>query len=466
MFRNRFLIIFLALIAPCFVHGDEWLGHYLQGSKIGYSYSNVVDDTFKGVPCSRSDTHTLMAANLLGSTMSMDMKSTTWVVKGKPKKMLFTITSAGRTQSVIASFLEKTILVNIDNAGTKSHRTLNRPTDAPIVDDALTAMLMSKASSKKSTFYVLDPLTASLVKNTATDRGYETIEVDKKKVRAHRVDIEEVRATTKMYVDAKGNLIIAYGPLGIEMRPVSRALALKDTPLEGRPDLATVSSIRPDKEIEDPQDVRLLHLRISGKDLSKVPSGDHQTVTKDAAGWLIDVHPSEIVEGYSIEKAMSEKPDWVKPSLNIPSDSREFTDLAAKVVGDSKSVAEACEKVRSYVNGIMRPNSGIGVVRNASEVLKTKEGVCRDYAILTCTILRAARVPARLASGIVYQNGVFYYHAWVEGWNGGKWIGVDSTRPSRQITATHVKLAEGNVDEAFVFTFLEDSKISVLGVER
>ena len=114
----------------------------------------------------------------------------------------------------------------------------------------------------------------------------------------------------------------------------------------------------------------------------------------------------------------------------------------------------------------MSPNAGIGVLRDASEVLKTKEGVCRDYAILTATILRAANIPARLASGLVYAQEAFYYHAWTEYWDGKRWIGLDSTRPSGKVTAGHVKLAHGSVEEAFLFTFLDKARIQVLNLKR
>ncbi|MFX8601193.1 transglutaminase-like domain-containing protein, partial [Acinetobacter baumannii] len=78
--------------------------------------------------------------------------------------------------------------------------------------------------------------------------------------------------------------------------------------------------------------------------------------------------------------------------------------LAAKLA-KGKSGKDAALSIRRYVHGIMQPNAGIGVVRDAREVLTTKEGVCRDYAVLTTTLLRAAGIPARLATGLEYANG-------------------------------------------------------------
>jgi transglutaminase-like putative cysteine protease len=152
--------------------------------------------------------------------------------------------------------------------------------------------------------------------------------------------------------------------------------------------------------------------------------------------------------------------------MHIPSSSTKFTQLAKSIVGDRTRVADAASAIQLWVNSQMKPNAGIGVLRDANDVLATKEGVCRDYAILTTTLLRAAGIPSRLASGLVNWDGTFYYHAWAEVWDGEKWLGIDSTTDQKQISAAHIKLGEGNVEEAFTFTFLEKAKITVLGSSK
>ena len=159
-------------------------------------------------------------------------------------------------------------------------------------------------------------------------------------------------------------------------------------------------------------------------------------------------------------------PAWVEPSLNIPSDEAKFISLAKKIVGVRSTVRAASSEIRKWVYGYMRPNATMGIVRDANDVLESKEGVCRDYAILTVTLLRAAGIPARLASGLVSLDGNFYYHAWAEAWDGAKWIGIDSTTDRDQISAAHVKLSEGNVDKAFTFVVLSKAKLEVVDSSR
>jgi transglutaminase-like putative cysteine protease len=257
--------------------------------------------------------------------------------------------------------------------------------------------------------------------------------------------------------------------MGIEMLPVSKAIALAP-PGKYAPsvDLAYATSLKTDKPLEDPSTLSGLTVRVTAKNLKSVPSGDFQTAKRDGEFWLIDVHPPKLdaVTSAAIAEAASEKPEWTKPSLYIPSDSKKFKDLAQTIIGDKKDVQSASLAIHRWVNTQMKANAGIGVLRDATEVLKTKEGVCRDYAILTVTLLRSAGIPARLASGIVNWDGAFYYHAWAEAWDGSRWLGIDSTTDREQISAAHVKLGEGQVDQAFTFTFLDKAKIEVLKTAR
>jgi transglutaminase-like putative cysteine protease len=64
------------------------------------------------------------------------------------------------------------------------------------------------------------------------------------------------------------------------------------------------------------------------------------------------------------------------------------------------------------------------------------------------------------------MDGSYYYHAWVEVWDGKAWCGVDATRPAKRVAADHLKLANGSVEDAFTFTFLDKVKVEVLNVRR
>jgi transglutaminase-like putative cysteine protease len=257
--------------------------------------------------------------------------------------------------------------------------------------------------------------------------------------------------------------------MGIEMIPVSKEVALRNEPSNGGlNDLAVLSRIKTDKPLERLSSLASARFRFKGADFSRAPNGGHQSLRKEGQAWIVQTHPlvPDPKAAPSIAKAAKGVPSWTKAGLHVPSDDPDLKKLAKEVVGASGTVPGATRRIAAHVNEIMRPNPGIGVLRNAKEVLATKEGVCRDYAILTVTLLRAANVPSRLVSGLVYDDGAFYYHAWVEAYDGRIWFGVDSTRPDGAVTAGHIKLAHGSVEDVFLFSFLDGVTVEVLGTSK
>jgi hypothetical protein len=462
----RTLVAFCALGASAFATAETtYLGLFMQGSKIGYSSYTSADDRLNGQPVKRNDSVTVMGTSLIGTALNIRIDSSTWLSSaGKPLRMKFSMASAGRSQNIDAQFRQTDVAIDIDNSGKKSRTVLPMPATGTVVDDPLTLVMnggMAVGSTKS--FYVLDPMTVSFIKNDVKLLGKSKVNLGGKEYDSTLVEIVDPRASMRVYLSAKGDLMKAESGMGIEMRPISREAALSDAkPGTVTPDLGFSTSITPSKKIENPRSVSRLRLKLTGRDLSNLRSDEHQTLRKVEDGWVLDIHPPRASAGTTVTEAARQKSEWLKPSLNIPSASPRFINLAKKIVGQRKDVKGAANAIRWYVYQTMKPNAGIGVLRNADEVLDTKEGVCRDYAILTATLLRAAKIPTRLASGMVYADGAFFYHAWAEVWDGTQWVGVDSTLPEEALSAVHVKLGDGNVDKAFTFTLLENAKIEVL----
>lgn len=470
MMARRLAALLLFLIACSALAEESYLGLFVQDQRIGYVASVTSEEEIGGKTLRRSDSKTVIGAGLLGQSLNVVIVSQTWSnAGGKPQLMKFAVESSGRTQKTEANFTGDLIRLVIDNNGAVTRRTITIPKDANVVDDAMTSLLDEGVpTGAERVYYVLDPMTASLVKNTARLVGPAKTAVAGKEVSATLIEISEPRATMKVFVSGKGDLIKAEAFAGITMLPISKEEALANAPSTGRLDLANLTRIPVDKSLGDLDTLTSSKLSFSDVSLARAPSDAHQTITGKDQAWTVEVRPdvADPKTSASIAEAAKQKPEFLKPGLNIPSGSAEFKALSKQVVGSSTNVVDAARKIQKYVNGRMRPNAGIGVLRDASEVLKSKEGVCRDYAILTATLLRAANIPARLASGLVYSNGAFYYHAWAEFWDGKRFVGLDSTRPSGKVTPGHIKLAHGSVEEAFLFTFLDKARVKVLNLKR
>lgn len=99
-----------------------------------------------------------------------------------------------------------------------------------------------------------------------------------------------------------------------------------------------------------------------------------------------------------------------------------------------------------YTPGSSGPSDG------ASETLLSGAGVCRDYAHLVTTLLRALGVPARLAA--VYAPGCdpMDFHAVVEAHVGGGWYAVDATALAPRASMLRIATGRDAADTAFMST--------------
>ncbi|CAN5437283.1 transglutaminase family protein [soil metagenome] len=100
-----------------------------------------------------------------------------------------------------------------------------------------------------------------------------------------------------------------------------------------------------------------------------------------------------------------------------------------------------------------------GPLDSSVETLLTNTGVCRDFAHLTITLLRALGVPARLAA--VYAPGLtpMDFHAVVEARTSTGWEVVDSTRLAPRSSLVRITTGRDAADTAFATTIRGNAEL-------
>ncbi len=139
-----------------------------------------------------------------------------------------------------------------------------------------------------------------------------------------------------------------------------------------------------------------------------------------------------------------------------------------------KTSKDPLQEVSVFVyNHISDKKIGIPMLP-ASSILSGKSGDCTEHSILTVSILRTLKIPSRAVMGIILaenfsgKQNVFVYHMWVEAFQNGKWILVDSTRPhdlhpNRYIAlAYHNLMTETPLEYLNAASTIQDMKISVV----
>ena len=129
------------------------------------------------------------------------------------------------------------------------------------------------------------------------------------------------------------------------------------------------------------------------------------------------------------------------PSASIESENPQIVALAKELTADKsamdagKAVFEWTAKNVQYdrhkaASWRVDPDEG------AKRTLQTRIGVCRDYAALAVALLRAAGIKSHVVTGKAGSGYAVAGHAWVEFYNGDRWVEMDPTFASGVVSGT------------------------------
>lgn len=211
--------------------------------------------------------------------------------------------------------------------------------------------------------------------------------------------------------------------------------------IEYSSDLFVFGQAHVDKPLGDGLKTTKVVLAVDGLGASKLANGPRQTVERNAGTGAVKLTlgaaagPGEATSAKETEEALRET---VKYPTKLP----QVKELAAKAVGDAKTPRAKAERlvafVHDYVQDEVRPEAV-----SVAEIIASKRGDCSEHTLLFVTLARAAGIPARAVSGLMYMGDealAFAAHAWAEVAIDGKWVPVDPTWGEVELDAAHVTL--------------------------
>ncbi|MDD8021458.1 MAG: transglutaminase-like domain-containing protein, partial [Acidobacteriota bacterium] len=153
---------------------------------------------------------------------------------------------------------------------------------------------------------------------------------------------------------------------------------------------------------------------------------DYQKVISQTAETTILAINQVNLKSPSAQKLSTEELEcYLQANAYLGADHPEIKKVAREVAGQVKDPYEQALRLRNWVTTNMTFDLGI-VFAPASEIIKNKRGTCAGYAALLASLLRAADIPSRYLMGLVYVNGIWGGHAWVEAWLSGRWVPLDA----------------------------------------
>ncbi|MDD4240423.1 MAG: transglutaminase-like domain-containing protein [Smithellaceae bacterium] len=287
-------------------------------------------------------------------------------------------------------------------------------------------------------FNLFDPSTLGIRSVSVTREADEVIPIMGKRVLTQKYCAEFLGARNCAWLDKTGEILKETGLLGLSMEKVSPAAAAEGLAAGSSVDFTKIASIPSNREIADPGALTELKLKIGGiNGVFLLLSGGRQQRDQNILTITREILPDE-------EPAAALPPAvalFLKPSALAQSDAADIKKQAGKIVRATDGRKVRLEKIVSWVYRNLEKKPVLSVP-NALEVLNLKAGDCNEHAVLTAALLRAAGVPAQIETGLVYQNGRFYYHAWNLAYI-GRWVTADAVMNQIPADVTHIRLARG-----------------------
>lgn len=157
----------------------------------------------------------------------------------------------------------------------------------------------------------------------------------------------------------------------------------------------------------------------------------------------------------------STKPD-TRPEPFLEVAHPEIVTLAQRLAHGSRDPRVIAQRINRWVHDSLEKTITIGIP-SALHVLHTRRGDCNEHAQLFVALARAAGVPARVASGLAYVDGKFFYHAWPEV-RLRTWVAVDPTFGQFPADAAHLRFVMGGFGRQMeLLRLIGNLRIDVIG---
>ncbi|HEY7185302.1 MAG TPA: transglutaminase-like domain-containing protein [Vicinamibacterales bacterium] len=448
-----------------------WRGVYYRGEKIGFTVSQTtrIDGGFELQEDGR------LQMLLLGQDTAATIRTTARVdAEFMLRDFEFSL-DPGTGPVIVKGRLDRTantshpyrLTLAITSGGATRSETHDL-SDAPVLSLNLSRILASRrlVPGTRYQWNVLDPATLQNAPMTVRVGERSVVRASDTSVPAFRVESEFQGLRTISWVTDTGDIVREESPLGLmtvlESPERARGMAIPER-MQG--DLLRTSAIVPTMRgrIDEPRDVRRLRVQFEGATL---PQGDLNGAGQTASGDVVEIVDSRVRQSEPVDKDAGA---YVAAEPLIESDAPEIRAEAEKAVRGVDTDRLRAERLTRYVNGLLDKKPTVSLP-SAREVLRTKVGDCNEHTALYVAMARSIGLPSRIAVGLVYMHGAFYYHAWPEVYiaegRRGLWMPVDPTLNQFPADATHLRLARGGLDrQAAVLPLIGRLKMKVLDVE-
>lgn len=285
------------------------------------------------------------------------------------------------------------------------------------------------------------------------------------RIRAWRVAARDDANVFTGWIDEQGR-IVQTTQLGFELRRLPYEVAFENwrnqrtNEVSDDRDVLETTAIAANKRIG--RRIDALQVRLTGANLAGYQiAGEQQFL----AGDTLTVRRAPDSAMHATQRLPYPMRDRVNasPEALIQSRDPSILALARRIRGTERDARIVAERINQWVHDSIADRVTFGVP-SAVQVLRSRVGDCNEHTQLYVALARAVGLPARIAAGLTYVDGKFYYHAWPEVLL-ADWVPVDPTFGQFPADAAHLRFVIGGLArQTELLRLMGNLKIDVLAL--
>ncbi|MCA8993039.1 MAG: transglutaminase family protein [Planctomycetaceae bacterium] len=449
------LVLGVAFVRPAsseVIH-ESWDIVLLNGSRVGYNHSVISKVAIEGKETLVTETLGHLALKRAGQELVTNLHiHSVDTPDGQILKFTSTLSNPPSSEVVVSGRSDGTsLLVEVLAAGQSIRKTIpgvDRLKSQAYVDHyILEGKLVVDATAE---FEVFDPQLAKVVtiKLTRQPPQKTTLWNDEERV------LDQILLTnsgipgavTRIAYDSKTgqSLKTSVDLIGMQTFAVSKEEALREFDLYDQL-VDTMIPLKTQASLTDAAEVAYRVVVDGEIEATMFPAGPFQKVErKSDSDLLVTVRRALIPEGGADSSSPEPGAEFLSPSRFIECDDHLIVELAAKATEGADEAEQKVFALERFVRSHVNNRNLQTAMATALEVAKTQAGDCTEHAVLLAALLRAEKIPSRVAMGVVHvpSQGAFIGHMWTEAWVNGQWMPLDGTRARRGTTCEYIKLSD------------------------
>ena len=443
-------------------HG-HWYSLSLMNTKIGYMHASSEETEYQGEPVTRNKVDMVMNFKALGSDITLEITRVEYTGADlMPRYFLSTSNESGLKQ-IEGRIIDGIAYIKTVLNGETTESEVPVPPDTISeytgVESLLTQQELKIGDKQDFHIFSFDLLKPVKVELEVIGQETLTYQSKEKQVSVLRQTMDMMAGiTAKSWIDFDGITYRTEIPLmGFSMVTLKTD---RETALGGVEEIDVVLKTRilPSGKHPIPKAASLVaDLKLtSGNIVETVMSNSQQKLklSTPQSGQLSIQVPRVAAEDCPDLPIQHAEGEFLSASAYIQAAHPDIQAKTKEILGNEVNSWGAAEKLCRWVYESITDKKLSGGFGSSLTVLASLSGDCTEHTVLFIALARAAGIPARICSGLVFSKDAFYYHFWSEVYV-GRWVQMDPTLGQVVADANHIQLGGSAVESDTLTEYAE-----------